>query len=96
MFEYFKVAKMATMVQVLGLVEDECTFLTLSFTKNKLQNQLVEHLPKIVGMYFQTFYSLENFPYDKVFDAWWVAKKHKVEVYGKMFKVKKHFVKLQV
>ncbi len=51
MFKYFKIAKMATMVQVLGLVEDECTFSTLSFTKNKLRNQLVEHLPTIVGMY---------------------------------------------
>jgi hypothetical protein len=35
MFKYFKVAEMA-MVQVLGLVEDECIFLTLSFTKSKL------------------------------------------------------------
>jgi hypothetical protein len=51
MFEYFKVAKMVAMVQVLGLVEDECTFSTLSFTENKLQNQLVGHLPTIVGMY---------------------------------------------
>ncbi len=37
MFEYFKVVEMA-MVQVLGSIEDECIFLTLSFTKSKLQN----------------------------------------------------------
>ncbi len=79
MFKYFKVAKMA-MVQVLGLVEDECIFLTFSFTKSKLWNQLVEHLPIVVGMYFQTFYNLEIFPYAKVFDAWWVAKKYKIQI----------------
>jgi hypothetical protein len=35
MSEYFEVVEMA-MVQVLGSIEDECIFLTLSFTKSKL------------------------------------------------------------
>jgi hypothetical protein len=37
MSEYFKVVKMA-MVQVLGSIEDEHIFSTLSFTESKLQN----------------------------------------------------------
>jgi len=37
MSEYFKVVKTA-MVQVLGSIEDEHIFSTLSFTESKLQN----------------------------------------------------------
>jgi hypothetical protein len=53
MFEYFKVVEMA-MVQVLGSIENERISSTFSFTKSKLRNQLVKHLPIVVGMYFQT------------------------------------------
>jgi hypothetical protein len=40
-------------VQVLGSVEDEHTFSTLSFIISKLRNKLCEHLPTIVGMFSQ-------------------------------------------
>lgn len=50
MFEYLKVVKI-TIVQVLGSVEDECTFSTLAFVKPKLCNHLAKHLEVAMGMY---------------------------------------------
>jgi hypothetical protein len=50
MFKYLKVVKM-TIVQVLGDVEDKCTFSTLAFMKPKLCNQLAKHLKVAMGMY---------------------------------------------
>jgi hypothetical protein len=57
-------------MQVLGFVEDEQVFSTLSFMKLGLKNCLNEHLHIIVGMYSQTSYILNTFPYDKCFDHW--------------------------
>jgi len=65
--EIFKLAKIA-IVQLLGLVEDEHTFSTLSFMKSKLKNHFNEHLHTVVGMYSQTFFTLNTFPYDTCFD----------------------------
>jgi hypothetical protein len=48
--EYMKLAKMAV-VHVLGSVQDERCFSSLSFLKNKLRNALDEHLELVVGMY---------------------------------------------
>ncbi len=42
-FKYVKLAKLA-MCQVLGFVEDECCFSTLSFMKGKLHYRLTTHL----------------------------------------------------
>jgi hypothetical protein len=58
------------MVQVMGSVEDEQTFSTLSLMKSKLKNRLNEHLHMIVGMYSQTFFTLNTFPYDTFFNDW--------------------------
>jgi hypothetical protein len=49
---------------------DERTFSTMSSMKDKLQNRLSTHLPMVVGMKCQQFYTLENFPYDTAFDDW--------------------------
>jgi hypothetical protein len=38
--------------------------------KSKLQNKFNEHLPVAVNMHFQTFFTLENFPYDGTFEEW--------------------------
>ncbi len=65
--EFFKLAKIA-IVQMLGLVEDDRTFSTFSFMKSKLRNHLNEHLNIVVGMYSQTCYSLNTFPYDTCFE----------------------------
>jgi hypothetical protein len=67
--KFFKLAKIA-IVQLLGLVEDEHTFSTLSFMKSKLRNHFNEHLHTVVGMYSQTFFTLNTFPYDTCFDDW--------------------------
>jgi hypothetical protein len=56
-------AKIA-IVQIIGLVEDECTFNTLSFMKSKLKNRLTNHLDLVIHMFSQHFYTFENFPYD--------------------------------
>jgi hypothetical protein len=67
--EYLKLAKMA-IVHVLGNVEDEHCFSSLTFRKNKLQATLDLHLLLMVGMYNYKFYTLETFPYAITFDAW--------------------------
>jgi hypothetical protein len=68
-FGIFQLIEIA-MTQVLGLVEDEQTFSTLYFMKSKLKNRPNEHLHTIVGMYSQTFFTLNTFPYDMCFDDW--------------------------
>ncbi len=67
LLEFLKLAKFA-IVQVLGLVEDEKTFSTLSFMKSKLKNYFNKHLHTITRMYSQTFYILDTFPYGTCFD----------------------------
>lgn len=67
--EYVKLAEIA-MVHVLGSVEDERCFSSVSFLKDKLRNALEEHLPLVVGMYSQKIYTIESFPYDSTFDKW--------------------------
>jgi hypothetical protein len=46
---------------MLGLMEDEGTFCTLSLVKSKLRNCFNERLNIFVGMYSQTFYNLKTF-----------------------------------
>jgi hypothetical protein len=48
--EYMRLAEMVV-VHVLGLVQDERCFSSLSFLKNKLRNSLDQHLQLVVGMY---------------------------------------------
>ena len=67
--EYLKLAEIA-LVHVIGSVEDECVFSSVSFLKTKLRNPLDPHLGLVVGMYSQKIYTLQNFPYDAVFDSW--------------------------
>jgi hypothetical protein len=68
-----KVAKL-TMVQIMGFVEDERTFSTLTFMKTRLQNSLCEHLDLVVCMYVQPFYTVDTFPYHDAI-ATWIEKK---------------------
>jgi len=67
--EFLKLAEIAC-VQVLGSVEDERTFSTLTFIKNRLRNRLTTHLELAVAMFAQRFYTMENFPYHAVFATW--------------------------
>jgi hypothetical protein len=67
--EYMKLAKIVV-VHVLGSVQDERCFSSLSFLKNKLRNHLDDHLGVVVGMYSQKVFNLLTFPYDQCFDMW--------------------------
>jgi hypothetical protein len=55
---------------VLGSVEDEWTFSTLSFMKDKLRNRLQTHLPLVVSMHGQIFYDINTFPYEEAYTKW--------------------------
>jgi hypothetical protein len=67
--EYIKLAEIAV-VLVLGSVEDEWTFSTLSFMKDKLRNRLQTHLPLVVSMHGQIFYDINTFPYEEAYTKW--------------------------
>jgi len=70
--EFLKLAEMA-MVHVIRSVEDERLFSSLGFLKSKLRSKLDEHIEVVVGMYSQRVFDLENFPYQRVFDEWFVS-----------------------
>ena len=67
--EYIKVAEIAVAV-VLGSVEDERTFSTLSFMKSKLRNRLGGHVDTCVKLFSQSFFTLETFPLTKAISSW--------------------------
>jgi hypothetical protein len=54
----------------MGSVEDERTFLTLTFMKIKLQNKFCEHLDLVVRMFAQPFYIVDSFLYNNAIIAW--------------------------
>jgi hypothetical protein len=62
--EYVKLVEMA-MVQIVGNVKDRRNFFTLAFMKSNLCNMLTTHLPLVVRMLAQQFYTLQNFSYAK-------------------------------
>jgi hypothetical protein len=66
--EYVKLVKHA-MCQILGFVENECCFNTLSFMKGKFCDRLITHRDVCVRMSSQDFYNLESFPYTKAIVA---------------------------
>jgi hypothetical protein len=49
-------------------MENGWTFSTHSFMKSNSRNHLNEHLNIVVGMYSQTFYNFNIFPYDACFE----------------------------
>jgi hypothetical protein len=67
--KYIKVAEIA-IVMVLGIVQDERTFSTLTSLKNKLRNRLTTNLAMVVGMKSHSFFTLNNFPYDVAYESW--------------------------
>ncbi len=69
LFEFMQLAELA-IVQVIGSVEDERTFSTLTFMKSKLQNWLVGHLDIAIHMFAQDFFSKETFLFQVVVIDW--------------------------
>jgi hypothetical protein len=69
LYEFLKIAELAV-VMVLGSVQDEWTFSTVSFMKNKLRNRLSKNLELACAFKSQDFFILDNFPYDAAYDSW--------------------------
>ena len=68
--EFAKLVEIA-IVQVLGSIEDERTFSSLSFLKDKTRNRLDNsYLALVVGMHAQEVYTLQDFPYEACFLQW--------------------------
>jgi hypothetical protein len=67
--EFMKVAELG-ITMVLGSVQDVRTFSTMSFLKTKVRNRLTTHLPLVVSMKCQNFYTIQNFPYDAAYKSW--------------------------
>jgi hypothetical protein len=68
--EYIKLAQIAV-IYLLGSGEDERTFSSLTFLKDKLRNRLEgDHLGIVVGMHAQAVYNFKTFLYDDCFKQW--------------------------
>jgi hypothetical protein len=67
--EYIQLAEVAAIL-VLGSVEDDRTFSTLLFMKDKLRNWLQIHLPLVVSMHGQIFYDINTVPYEQAYSDW--------------------------
>jgi hypothetical protein len=52
-------------------------FSNLAFMKSKFYNKFIIHLPIVVRMFAQQFYSLENFPYAKLLSS---GKQHDITI----------------
>ncbi len=65
----FRLIELA-IIMVLGNVEDERTFSTITFMKSKLRNQLTTHLDFVVRMYAQEFLTFQNFPFNITITKW--------------------------
>ncbi len=50
LLKFLKLVEMSIVI-TLGLIEDEQTFLTLIYIKNKLKNRLIGHLDMVIRMY---------------------------------------------
>ncbi len=51
-------------------MEDEKCFSTLKFLKSNFCNRLGVHLPMVVRMFQQNFFTLVNFPYKDAIESW--------------------------
>lgn len=67
--EQLIVAKIAVVI-VLGSVQDEHTFGTVSFMKNWLCNRLSTNLGLVVMFKSQRIFSLDTFSYDSAYKSW--------------------------
>jgi len=67
--EYFKLADIGCCL-VLGSMEDERCFSNLKFLKSCQRNRLGKHLPLVVQMFGQNYFSLDNFSYIEAIESW--------------------------
>jgi hypothetical protein len=67
--EYLKLAKIV-MLSMLGSIEDEQTFSTFAYMKDKFHNRLGLHLDKTIHMFPQKFFIQNSFPYQEAITTW--------------------------
>jgi hypothetical protein len=67
--EWFKLAEIAV-VSVIGSVEDERTFSTLTWMKSKVRNRLNNNLDCTLRLHNQPFYTWANFPFSEAISHW--------------------------
>ena len=67
--KYIKLAEIGS-VLVLGLVEDKRCFSSVKFLKSCQRNRLDKHLPLVVRMFGQQYFTIQNFPYKEAIDSW--------------------------
>jgi hypothetical protein len=67
--EYIKLAELV-IVQVIGSVEDERCFSTLTFMKTKLQNILTTHVELVIWIFSQKFFTFRDFPFGEAIQNW--------------------------
>jgi hypothetical protein len=67
--EFMKVAKFVV-VQIMGFMENERTFLTLTFIKARLRNKLCEHLNLVIHIYAQLLNIIDTFLDDVAITTW--------------------------
>jgi hypothetical protein len=60
--KYIKLVEV-DVVQVIGSVEDERCFPTLTFMKTKLWSKLTTHLKLVIWIFSQKFFTLQDFPF---------------------------------
>lgn len=66
--EYFKLTNLC-LTMILGSVEDERGFSTLSFLKSKVRNKLDKKLGNCLKLY-NSRYEVESFPHEKAISIW--------------------------
>ena len=68
--EFMKLSKIA-LIYVIGSLEDERAFSSVTFLEDNLRNRLDgEHLSIVVGMHNQSVYTLTSLPYEDCFKQW--------------------------
>ena len=68
MSEYFKLVDLCQ-TMILGSVEDERVFSSLSFIKNNLRNRLEKNLDTCLRLY-TTKHDLSTFPFEEAYALW--------------------------
>ncbi len=57
-------------VQVTGLLKDECCLSRFTFKRIKLQNKLTTHLKLIIHIFNHKFFTLQDFPFGTIIPNW--------------------------
>ncbi|KAH7287328.1 hypothetical protein KP509_32G050200 [Ceratopteris richardii] len=89
MLEYFKVGNLC-FTMILGSVEDECLWSSLTFIRNATRNRLNKNLDTCIRL-FVSKSDLETFPFKEVYAIWKSQSQRRSEcIVSKMFQIVSH------